>query len=167
MLKTSIVKNQEGYMTIVAALLVLILLTLIAIYASRVAMTEAAMAKNEVIYKRNFYLAEGAALEATDHLVRSGNLRDNPKPWMEMIQGNLSINSLRFYWDNSTDLGDSVIPEPSKVDPDHTLYIIGYDGISLGSSLNMSKATMHSITIYSRCSWDGISIIKMGFQAAY
>jgi hypothetical protein len=167
MLKFWLLKNEDGYLAIVTALLILTLLTLIGISASRVAFTEAAMARNEVIYKRNFYLAEGAALEAADHLTRYGNLRDNSKPWMEMITGNLDVDSLRFYWDNSIAAGDTVIPQPSKVNPDHTLFLIGHDGIGEGSSLDMSKSSIHSIAIYGRCDWDGTSIIKMGYQAAY
>jgi len=167
MVKPTLLKNEDGYLAIVAALLILTLLTLIGISASRVAVTEMAMARNELVYKRNFYLAEGAALEAVDHLTRYGNLRDNSKPWMEMITGNLDVDKVRFYWNNSIAAGDSVIPEPSKIDPDHTLFLIGHDGIGPGSSLDMSRSTIHSIAIYSRCDWDGTAVIKMGYQAVY
>jgi len=167
MIKTLLLKNEDGYLTIVAALVILALLTVIGISASRVSSTEATMARNEVVYKRNFYLAEGAALEAADRLAKTGNLRDNSEPWMEMVTGNLDTDSLRYYWDNSTAAGDTVIPEPSKVDLGHTHFLVGHDGVAHGSSLDMSKPTIHAIAVYGRCVWEGSAIIKMGYRAAY
>ena len=160
-------KNEDGYLTIVAALVILALLTVIGISASRVASTEATMARNEVVYKRNFYLAEGAALEAADRLAKNGNLKDNSEAWMEMVTGNLDTDSLRYYWDNSTAAGDTVIPEPSEVDLGHTHFLVGHDGVAHGSSLDMSKPTIHAIAIYGRCVWEGSAIVKMGYRAAY
>jgi hypothetical protein len=160
-------KNDDGYLTIVAALVILALLTVIGISASRVARTEATMARNEVIYKRNFYLAEGAALEAADRLTKKGNLGDNSEAWMEMVTGNLETDSLKYYWDNSVAAGDTVIPEPSTVDLDHTRFLAGHDGVAPGSSLDMSKPTIHAIAVYGRCVWEGTAIVKMGYRAAY
>ena len=154
-------------MTIVAALVILALLTVIGISASRVASTEATLARNEVVYKRNFYLAEGAALEAADRLAKNGNLKDSSEAWMEMVTGNLDTDSLRYYWDNSTAAGDTVIPEPSKVDLGHAHFLAGHDGVAHGSSLDMSKPTIHAIAIYGRCVWEGAAIVKMGYRAAY
>jgi type II secretory pathway pseudopilin PulG len=167
MIRPFLLKNEDGYLTIVAALVILALLTVIGISASRVASTEVTMARNEVVYKRNFYLAEGAALEAADRLAKNGNLKDNSEAWMEMVTGNLDTDSLRYYWDNSTAAGDTVIPEPSEVDLGHTHFLVGHDGVAHGSSLDMSKPTIHAIAIYGRCVWEGSAIVKMGYRAAY
>jgi len=83
----SLLKNENGYLAIIGALVILSLITVISISASRVANTEVSMARNEVVYQRNFYLAEGAALEAADHLTQYGNLRENTQAWMEMVTG--------------------------------------------------------------------------------
>jgi len=91
----------------------------------RVANTEIFLARNEVVYQRNFYLAEGAALEAADHLTQYGNLRENTQAWMEMVTGDLDTDNVKYYWDNTVVSGDTVIPEPSEVDQSHTLFIIG------------------------------------------
>lgn len=160
-------KNENGYMAIVAALVILTLLTVVGISASRIASTEVAMARNEAAYRRNFYLAEGAALEAADRLTRYGNLPENMKPWMEMVTGSLDVDSLQLYWDNTVAQGDTVIPEPSEADPNRTLFLVGDEGIAPGSSLDMGKSTVHAIGIYGRCAWDGIAIIKLGYRAAY
>lgn len=167
MTRPLLLNNEDGYLTIVAALVILALLTVIGISASRVASTEATMARNEAVYKRNFYLAEGAALEAADRLAKHGNLNDNPEAWMEMVTGNLDIDNLKYYWDNSVASGDSVIPEPSKADLGHTHFLVGHDGVAHGSSLDMSKPTIHAIAVYGRCVWEGTAIIKMGYRAAY
>lgn len=162
-----VVKNENGYIAIVATLAILTLLTVIGISASRVANTELTRARNEVVHKRNFYLAEGAALEAADRLHFYGNLKDHPQPWMEMVTGNLDIDSLKYYWDNTATQGDTVIPKPSEVDLVHTAYLTGDEGIAHGHSLGMDKPTVHTIGIYGRCDWNGVAIIKLGYRAAY
>jgi len=167
MIRPSALNNEDGYLAVVAALVILTLLTVVGISASRVASTEATMARNEVVYKRNFYLAEGAALEAADRLAKNANLKDSSETWMEMVTGNLDVDRLKYYWDNSIASGDTVIPEPSKVDLDHTHYLVGHDGVAQGSSLDMSKPTIHAIAIYGRCVWNGAAIVKMGYRAAY
>ena len=163
----SLLKNENGYLAIIGALVILTLISVISISASRVANTEVSLAKNVVVYQRNFYLAEGAALEAADHLTQYGNLRENSQAWMEMATGDLNIDNVKYYWDNTVANGDTVVPEPSEVDPRHTLFIIGHEGTAMGFSLDMGKPTVHVIAIYGRCEWDGVSIIKMGYQAAY
>lgn len=160
-------KNEDGYVAIVATLAILTLLTVIGISASRVANTELTSARNEVVHKRNFYLAEGAALEAADRLHSYGSLRDHPQPWMEMVTGTLDIDSLKYYWDNTAAQGDTVIPKPSEADSAHTVYLAGDEGIAPGHSLSADKPTVHAIGIYGRCSWDGLTIIKLGYRAAY
>jgi hypothetical protein len=167
MSEVSLLKNDDGYIAIVAALAILTLLTVIGISASRVAGIELTRARNEVVYKRNFYLAEGAALEAADRLNFYGNLRDNPQPWIEMAAGNLDISSLKRYWDNTAASGDSVIPNPSEVDRDHTAYLAGLEGVAPGSSLSMGSPTVYSVGIYGRCGWDGVAVIKLGYRVAY
>jgi len=163
----SLLKNESGSWPLSGALVILILISVISISASRVANTEIFLARNEVVYQRNFYLAEGAALEAADHLTQYGNLRENTQAWMEMVTGDLDTDNVKYYWDNTVVSGDTVIPEPSEVDPSHTLFIIGHEGTAKGFSLDMDKPTVHAIAIYGRCEWDGVSIIKMGYQAAY
>ncbi len=73
--------SEDGYMALFAALVLLVLVSIIGISASRVANTEIGMARNEVIYHRNFFLAEGAAMEAADRLANTADLtRPSPPP---------------------------------------------------------------------------------------
>jgi hypothetical protein len=164
---SSFFKNEDGYLAIIGALVILALLTVIGISASRVSITEVTIARNEVVYRRNFYLAEGAALEAADHLSQYGNLEENLQSWMEMATEELNMDSVREYWGHTVGNGDAVIPEASVVDPSHTFFIIGHEGTAKGFSISMGRSTAHSIGIYGRCAWNGASVIKMGYQAAY
>lgn len=159
--------NEDGYLAITAALVFLALLTVMSISASRVGITEITIAGNEVIYRRNFYLAEGAVLEAADHLTRYGNLEENLQPWMEMATGELNIDNVSEYWNHTAADGDPVIPEATVADSDHAHFIIGHEGVAKGFSISMGRPTAHSIGIYGRCVWNGVTVIKMGYQAAY
>lgn len=160
-------QNEEGYLTIVAALVILTLISLIGFSSSRIAGTEVTLARNELVYKRNFYRAEGAALEAADRLLRTADLRANPPRWMETVTGALDEETLPDYWNHTVDDGDPVVPESARVDPDHAAFLAGYEGVAPGASLDMSRPTIHAISIFGRCTGDGTSIIKMGFRTAY
>ena len=62
--------NEDGYFLILATLMILVLLTILGVAASRTANTEITVAANEMVYQRNFYMAEGALMEAIDGLER-------------------------------------------------------------------------------------------------
>lgn len=159
--------NEAGYLTIVAALVLLALISLVGFSASRIAGNEVTLARNEFVYRRNFYRAEGAALEAADRLARIPDLRANPPSWLETATGLLDEETVKGYWDHSAAGGDPVVPEPGRVDPEHTLFLAGYEGVAPGASLDMSRPTIHTVSIFGRCTWDGTTIIKMGFRLAH
>ncbi|MEJ5360094.1 MAG: hypothetical protein WHT06_15650 [Desulfobacterales bacterium] len=165
--KSGGLRNEEGYLTIVAALVILTLISLIGFSSSRIAGTEVSLARNELVYKRNFYRAEGAVLEAADRLHHIADLRANPPRWMETITGALDEETLSSYWDHTAENGDPVVPEPARVDPEQARFLAGHEGVAPGASLDMSRPTIHAISIFGRCTGDGTSIIKMGFRAAY
>jgi type II secretory pathway pseudopilin PulG len=71
---TPILNNEEGAV-IIAALMVLVLLTIIGIASTNVSNTEVKIATHELIHQQNLYQAEGATLLA---LVEMEKL-DNPK----------------------------------------------------------------------------------------
>ena len=159
--------NENGYMAIMASLMILALLTILGVVASKSANTEVLMSGNEIRYQRNFYRAEGAAMEAADILQNADNLAENLPNWIDPFIGKLSLETLSEYWDNSFEDGDTVIPQSSAVDTNHTLFIAGSEGIAPGGSLGMDKPTVHSLAIYGRCEWDGVTTIKVGYLVAY
>ena len=162
-----LIQNENGYMAILASLMILALLTILGVAASKSANTEVLMSGNEIRYQRNFYRAEGAAMEATDILQNAANLAENLPVWIEPFIGKLTLDNVSDYWDNSTPDGDTVIPQPSSVDANHTLFLAGSESIGSGESLDASKPTVHSMAIYGRCEWDGVTTIKVGYKIAY
>ena len=91
-------KNQDGFVAIFAALVILVLITIIGFSASRVANTEVTMSRNEIIYHRNFYMAEGAAIEAADQLDHIANLRTDMPEWVETVISELTVENVREYF---------------------------------------------------------------------
>ncbi|HSO61506.1 MAG TPA: PilX N-terminal domain-containing pilus assembly protein [Desulfobacterales bacterium] len=162
MLKSSPLKSQDGHVAIVAALVILTLLTIIGFSASRVANNEVTMARNESVHQRNFYLAEGAAMEAADILANTPNLKDNVPAWMETTPANLKVDTLRSY------LNDPDIRKASAVDDaNHATFVGGVEGVAPGGSLGMHAPTVYVLGIYGRCEWNGESIVKIGYRAAF
>ena len=159
--------DEKGYMSILASLMILALLTILGVAATRSANTEVLMTGNEIRYQRNFYRAEGAAMEAADILQNATTLSDGLPDWIEPVADRLTIENYNDYWDNSSAQGDAVIPRPSAIDPNHTLFIAGVEKGSPGNSLDDSKPTIHSLAIYGRCEWDGVTTIKIGYLVAY
>jgi hypothetical protein len=162
-----IVHDEKGYMAILASLMILALLTILGVAASKSANTEVMMTGNEIRYQRNFYRAEGAAMEAADILQHASNLADALPDWIEPVADELTIENFNDYWDNSSAEGNTVIPRPSTIDPNHTLFIAGKQKGDSGHSLDSSKPTIHSLEIYGRCEWDGVTTIKLGYLVAY
>jgi hypothetical protein len=158
------ITDENGYFTILAAIMLLALLTIISFSGSRSATTEVRMAGNEIVYQRNFYLAEGAAMEAVDRLLNAANLKDNAPDWMDPVAGRLAYSEIDWQNDDSS---AGIVPEPAASDAEHVRFVATSEGISPGQSLGMSKSTVHTIAIYGRCEWDGVSTIKVGYLAAF
>jgi Tfp pilus assembly protein PilX len=164
MLKSSPLNSQDGHLAIVAAVVILTLLTIIGFSASRVANTEVTMARNESVQQRNFYLAEGAAMEAVDRLVHTANLKDNTPDWMEKVAGRIDVDTtLRSYLNRK----ETVKPQASEVDGNHAAFVVGVEGVAPGASLGMHAPTVYILGIYGRCMWNGESIVKIGYRATY
>ncbi len=165
--RSSPLHNEEGYMAILAALALLVLLSIVSIAASRIAGTEVTMAGNETVYQRNFYLAEGAVMEAVDRLDHTADLRNAPLAWLERTTGKLDHGTVRDYWKLKDDPIAAVKPSASAVDLDHALFIAADEGIAQGASMTMGRTTVHEFSIYGRCAWRGASVVKVGYRAAY
>ena len=71
------------------------------------------MAGNETVYQRNFYLAEGAMMEAVDRLDNTLDIRGNAIDWMDKAAKSLRIDTVETYWDNTT----GIIPEILRCRP--------------------------------------------------
>jgi hypothetical protein len=155
----SLLMNEKGSV-IVFTLMVLTLLTIVGLASINTANTEIEIAGAELIYQRNFYLAEGAAMEAANWLDNNPVTTTDPS-WMEMTIGALNGGTIDDYW-----AGNEVVqPQECAIDADAS-FLAADEGISAGSSLDVSKTKLHDIAIYGRSQKRGVAEIRLGYRKA-
>ena len=162
----AILKNENGALMILITVMLLVLLTVISLAASRTANVETKIAANEFAYQRCFYNAEGAIMEAVDLLDTQVNPKGTLPDWMGDDKEILNDGTVFSYWEE--DAGTSAIdPGGSPVDLTDSGYMAVHQGVLPGSSLAMSKPTKHSFSIYGRCKKDGMVMLSVGYTNAY
>ncbi|MEJ2166469.1 MAG: PilX N-terminal domain-containing pilus assembly protein [Desulfobacterales bacterium] len=144
--------NADGSV-IVFTLMVLTLLTIVGLASIRTADTEVEIAGTELLYQRNFYLAEGAAMEGAHWLDHNTITASSGPTWMEMTPGALND----AFWDNA---------QTSALDADAS-FIAAYEGPVGGSSLDVNKTKLHEISIYGRSQKRGLTEIRLGYRKAF
>ena len=161
-----ILKNEQGALMIVISLMLLALLTIISVAASKTANTEISIAANEYVYQRCFYHAEGAIMEVVDFLEGSTNALENPPPWMGLEDEVINDSTVFTLWEDSVKMG-GVVPQASVIDPQGTSFLSVHHGIPSGSSLDMSKHAKHIFSIYGRSKNKGLVMLKIGYAKIY
>jgi hypothetical protein len=155
-------KNEEGSVLVVA-LVILVLVTLLGISASKTSEIEIRIAGNEMRYKRNLYSAEAAAVECAQTFEDSDVL-DGTVPWLKEMGTVTRDNILDdAYWTANSQV--------SAMDA-NARYLSAVEGIAEGTSLDMTKSRVHTYRIYGR--WqnpaleqEGRSIVALGFKKAF
>jgi hypothetical protein len=164
---TPILKNEKGGLMIILSVMLLALLTIISIAASKTANTEISIAANEYVYQRCFYNAEGAILEAVDLLEgSSATSLKNPPPWMSIDEEVINDSTVFTFWEDSEKM-DGVVPQVSVIDSQNTDYLSVHHGIPSGNSLDMSKPAKHTFSIYGRSKSKALVMLKIGFAKVY
>jgi hypothetical protein len=160
--KTAYLVNNEGGSVIIAALLVLVLLTIVGIASTSVSNTEVQIAGHTVAYQQNFYRAEGATMEAIEQLEAVPDPLLTPPAWMEPDMEAISDENIRA-WD---DLGSVTVANSSLED---TQYLGVYTGIVSGNTMNMGSSTIHGYRIYGRSSppQRGTAVVQIGYLKAF
>jgi len=150
---TSIFKNEDGAVIIVA-LLILVLLTIIGIASTNISNTEVKISAHELIHQQNFYRAEGAALQALDIMEKEDNPETVTPPLAWMTQTLANSENLV----TSGDLYDSTFWESGSGDAtpeaatfSDTRFVVVSGGIVEGESLDMGSTKIHHYSIYGRC----------------
>ena len=156
-------KTEEGSVLIVA-LIVLVLLTLLGIFATRTTEVEIQIAGNDYRYKRNIYSAEAVAMEAAQNIKDTGDLDTDILPWLHGTGGVVRANILddTFWAANS---------QPSAAGDTNTRYMAVVEGIAEQTSLDMTKSRIHMYAIYGRRlntanPNEGRSIVNIGYKKA-
>jgi hypothetical protein len=138
------------------------LLTIAGLASIHNANTELEIAGADLIFQRNFYLAEGAAMEAVDWLDNNPVTPSSGPSWIELTPGLLDQDTIGSYW-----AGNEVTqPQTSTIDTDAS-FLACYEGVSAGSSLDVSKSKMHDISIYGRSEKRGAAEIRIGYRIAF
>jgi hypothetical protein len=177
------VSNENGT-AIVAALLILLLLTFVAITATDTTITEKAAVRSEAIFEQDFYLAESAALEGIQKMEN----QDDPEELLApLIESGAENEGLLASEDTSaeegddkdqvaTDVdGDTVIEDdeiaasmdPSELDAD-TYRMVVQRPIASGSSLGMGSSRLYEYTSYGySMANDGRAMINIGYKKRF
>ena len=163
---TSILKNEQGGLMIILSVMLMTLLTIISVAASKTANTEISIAANEYVYQRCFYNAEGAILEVVDLLEDSAFPLENPPSWMGMDEEGINDGTIFTFWEDSEKM-DGVVPQASVIDSQNTDFLGVHHGIPSGSSLDLSKPAKHIFSIYGRSKSKGLVMLKIGFAKIY
>ena len=153
-------KNEQGYFLILSTLMLLALLTIISIAATNTANTEVQIAGNDTVYQRNFYLAEGAAMEAVDELQNDPNPRS--LPFVESGIKAIDDNNFTDNWESKSQAVNTALDPSGK-----TRFRVGYEGTPAGYSLGMGKPRVHGFAVYGRTEKQGITTIKVGYRKAF
>ena len=155
---TETLGNEKGYFLIISTMMLLALLTMISIAASNTARTEVQIAGNNLVYQRNLYLAEGAAMEAVDRLQNDSDPRglDFVVPGLKVIDDQ-----------NYADHWDIEAQSAAFDDSNKTRFVAGYEGTPAGYSLGVGKPKVHGFAIYGRTEKQGGSTIKIGYRRAF
>ena len=86
MKETIRLKSEEGSVLIVA-LIILVLLTLLGIFATKTSEVEIQIAGNDMRYKRNLYSAEAVAMECAQNIKITDVLDTGALTWLHSMGG--------------------------------------------------------------------------------
>jgi hypothetical protein len=156
------IKNEDGTVLVVA-LLILVFLTLIGITISATTEVEIQIAGNERLYKDNLYTAEAATMECAQMMEEFVSLDPTAHSFIKPL-GSVTLNNIRddTYWPGNA--------QTSTIDA-NTSFIALEEGVAGGTTLDMTKTTLRSYSIYGR-RYDaaqpnkGRGIVRVGYRKA-
>ena len=163
-------KDQDGSVLVVA-MVILVLLTLLGISATRTSDIEIQISKNEKIYKENFYRAEAGSMETVQRLENENgdNIMDPSSStlgWLN-LQATLGNPDDMTDDENWTDTYSEVSVNPDDAGDQDTRFLAIAEGIMPGDSLDASGSRIFSFSALGRGSArGGASVIQMGYRRA-
>lgn len=159
-----LVGNERGNV-LIYTLILLILVTILGLSASQTATVDIQISGNHMNYKKNFYKAEGAALnaiqamEGADDIGSLDFISSNPA-FLNQIYDPAQDNR----WDDNTFVGAQVMP--SDIDNTNAKYVAYTEGvIHTGESLDMTKTKIYQYKVFGRNKENnGKSVIEIGYR---
>jgi len=162
-----LLKNQDGAVVIIVAIMILALLTIVGIASLTTSNTEVRIAAQESVYQQNFYNAEGATMETVELLENTPNPKTGGLSWLELNIHSVSANDIldKSFWQSGN---GTVTPQSSAVLAD-TQFLAVSEGPVTGTSLAMGSTKVHAYTIYGRTAppTRGETIIQIGYLKAF
>ena len=157
---TSILNNEEG-VVIIAALMVLGLLTLVGIASTHTSNTEIKIAGHELIYQQNFYRAEGATLEAIRDMDGIDNPETDPPNYLWLDKDTFDKETTPYdkdFWHGNM-TGADVDPEQFSGFSDSrfdTRFVVVSEGPEDKESTDGTlDGGIYRYTVYGRCEQSG------------
>ncbi len=183
--KATSILNNEGGAVIIAALMILVLLTIIGIASTNVSNTEVKIATHELIHQQNLYQAEGATLIALEEMEKLFNPKEANPPWLwqrtdydstytdfttEMaFNKDLWAGNSTIEYDGETITVDSS-PEPvaGELLSDSSFFVY-YRGILPKEPLEIGVTKRYRYDIYGRCEPQnrGAVTVEIGYIKAF
>ncbi len=164
MKEISMLKNEDGTV-LVLALIMLVLLTLLGISATTTSMIETRIAGNERVYKQNFYAAEAASM----HCAQEMEEKVDPKADTSTVNWLHGFGVVDYSFIRNSVWDDSVSVQSIDVNTRFLASSEGLVGGGAGTSLDMTKSSVHGYLIYGRCTPQnsGPTVIEIGFRKAF
>jgi len=167
----AILSNQDGS-AIVVALMFIVLMTLIGIYATQTANTEIFIARNEVLRNQTFYRTEAGVVEAGFKIEEASkddllNQDITGHPDFLFAEAGAADMTDMDNWDYDGLDGDDTA-EPSDLDPGVALCAVD-KGIAPGSSKKATNATQvrrYAIYVY-HSSRTGRALMEVGYNKRF
>jgi hypothetical protein len=163
-MKDTIEMKKEDGSVLIVALIILVLLTLLGMFASRTSEVEIQIAGNDLKYKRNLYSAEAVAMECVQTVKDADLLDPSSLTWLHAL-GSVTRDDVL---DDTFWAGNS---QQSAADS-NARYMAVEEGIADETSLDMTKSKVHTFAIYGR--WhnnanqnEGRGIVNVGYKKAF
>ena len=172
------IRNEKG-VALVTVILILMLLTIVGVTATKTVINEKRIIRSEAVFEQNFYQAESAALEGVqkianenthaellvlvDPAVNNAGLlykADDEEPTNDTK--NLDLDN-----DGVLDDTDFGIADTSHTDPD-TKRVVVEMPIQFGDSLKMGQSNLYTYMSYGvSASSGGRSTVKIGYKKRF
>jgi hypothetical protein len=159
---TSILNNEDG-VVIIAALMVLVLLTIVGIASTNISNTETKIATHELVYQMNFYQAEGATLEAMEAMDGVINPETDPPVYLWQDSDGFDKDTMPYdsdFWDG-TKIKESALSD--------THFVVVAEGRIETGGTNSTEAGsnngVYGYTIYGHCEPPdrGATTVEIGY----
>jgi hypothetical protein len=184
---TSILNNEDGAV-IIAALMILVLLTIIGIASNNVSNTEVKIATHEAIHQMNLYCAEGTASLALEEMEDLVNPKSEDPSWLWQSTDSDSVftpfeadmalegalwegNSFEYEVEGTvmTITPDSIPETVDETILSDSRYLVNYRGILPGEPLEIGVTKRYRYDIYGRCAPAnrGAVTVEIGYIKAF